>query len=102
ELNFLDRGELLALAGAERWVDRGEAAPLAEEEYYIADLIGCDILCGGSKVAVIVSVGGNGFDDLMEVKTDKGIRIIPFTSRFIGGVDLEEGTVELLAPELLE
>ncbi|MFP4180342.1 MAG: ribosome maturation factor RimM [Spirochaetaceae bacterium] len=91
-----------ALAGAELWVDREEAAPLAEEEYYIADLIGCDILCGGSKVAVIVSVGGNGFDDLMEVKTDKGIRIIPFTSRFIGGVDLEEGTVELLAPELLE
>lgn len=91
-----------ALAGAELWVEREEAAPLAEEEYYIADLIGCDLVYGGSKVADILSIGGNGFDDLMEVKTGKGIRIIPFTSRFVGAVDLEKRTVELRAPELLE
>ncbi|MFO7849436.1 MAG: ribosome maturation factor RimM [Spirochaetia bacterium] len=91
-----------ALAGSELWVDREQAAPLSDDEYYIADLIGCDLMYEGSKAGEIVSLSSNGFDDLMEVKTENGIRIVPFTSRFIGTVDLDRGTVELLNPELLE
>lgn len=90
------------LAGSEIWVDRDAAARLAEGEYYISDMIGCSLLFEGKSCGEIVAVGDNGVSDLLEVETRKGIRIVPFTARFIGTVDLEAGVIELLDGELLE
>jgi 16S rRNA processing protein RimM len=91
-----------ALAGSELWVERDLAAPLTEGEYYISDMIGCSLVCGGSRCGEVVSVSETGVADLLEVKTGRGVRMIPFTSKFVGEVDLESGTIELLEPELLE
>ncbi len=91
-----------ALAGSELWVGRELAAPLSEGEYYISDMIGCSLVSGGVRCGEVVSVSETGIADLLEVKTEGGVRMIPFTSKFVGEVDLESGTIELLDPELLE
>jgi 16S rRNA processing protein RimM len=90
-----------ALSGAELWVLREEAAPLAEDEYYLADLCDCELFCGEEKRGRIISVAAGSAGDLLEVETKDGVRIVPFTRHFIGEVDLSAGRVELLMPELL-
>ena len=43
-------GEAAALSGQEIWVDRADASPLAEGEYYLADLCRCRLSsCRGTN-----------------------------------------------------
>ncbi len=91
-----------ALSGAELWVLREEAAPLAEDEYYLADLCNCELFCGEERRGRIVSVAAGSSGDLLEVETKDGLKIVPFTRRFIGEVDIAAARVELLMPEILD
>ena len=90
------------LAGSELWVGRESAAPLMEGEYYISDMVGCYLVYEGTRCGEVVAVSETGIADLLEVKTERGLRMIPFSSKFVGEVNLESGTIELLEPELLE
>ena len=90
------------LSGWEIYVDRSSAASLAGNEYYLADLYGCRLVCSGKDAGMIIGICDNGLSDLLEVDTEKGTRLIPFMDIFVGKVDLEEGTVELREDWLLE
>ena len=62
-LEGVDRVEAAAeLRGWELWAPRDEAAPLGEQEYYIADLIGLDVRYGSESFGTISAVydGGQG------------------------------------------
>lgn len=89
-------------SGWEIWTSRKFAAPLRSGEYYIKDLNGCNIVNNGKVFGKIAGISENSINDLLEVKTDSGIFIIPFKEEYIGDVDIKSGTVELTALWLLE
>ncbi len=93
-----------ALTGLDIVVDRGDAAPLAENEWYVADLVGLDLVdAGGRKLARVQGVLSGGPDPLLEALLPEGrVALVPFRKEFVGHVDVEGGRAELLAPWILE
>lgn len=90
------------LSGGELLVPRGSAAPLREGEYYQADLIGCRVVHGGETVGEVRAIYEGGKGGLLEVVTLHGVHIVPFVDHYIGEVDPEQRTIELLKLELLQ
>ena len=89
-----DRSAAEALRGQLLEVDRAALPPLAEDEYYHADLIGMPCVDRqGTAVGDVVTVENYGAGDLLEVELDSGKRaLIPFRP---GIADLEDGRIVL-------
>jgi len=91
-----------ALTGLDIVVPRSEAAPLKPNEWYVVDLVGLSLVVAGEKVAVVRSILDGGADPWLESEVPGGrVALVPFRKEFVGEVDIEAGTIELLAPELL-
>ena len=61
----------------ELWVPREEAQELEDDEYYIADLIGMDVVLeDGSKFGTLKDVMETGANDVYAVKTPEGKEIL--------------------------
>jgi 16S rRNA processing protein RimM len=98
-----------ALTGLEIVAPRSEAAPLGENEWYVADLMGLALVgpagseLAGSELGRIISVVEGGPDPWLETALPDGRKVlVPFRKEFVGSVDVKAGRVELLAPWLLE
>lgn len=93
-----------ALTGMEIFLPREAASPLAENEWYIHDLVGLKLTLSGEPVGEVVAVLDGGADPLLEIKPLKGgaACLVPFRNEFVGAVDVGGGTMELLAGWLLE
>jgi len=121
-----------ALTGLELFLPRDRVSPLKSNEWYIHDLIGMKLMLDGLAVGEIMGVLDGGADPLLEVKvlarraasnpasnTASGASsakisgedkppalgsqvLVPFRNEFIGKVDGESGSMELLAGWLLE
>ena len=89
-----DRSAAEALRGSLVEIDRDALPPLADGEYYHADLVG--LACvdrDGQPVGSVVAVENFGAGDLLEVEKSDGKRaLIPFRA---GIADLEDGRVVL-------
>ena len=87
-----DRGAAEALRGQLLTVPRAQLPPLAEGEYYHADLIGLPCKsASGEALGVVVAVENFGAGDLLEIERPDGKRaLIPFRP---GIADLEAGRV---------
>ena len=94
-----DRSAAEALRGSLVEVDRSALPPLADGEYYHADLIGLACVASdGSEIGRVVAVENFGAGDLLEVESPDGRRsLIPFTP---GIADLD-GERVVLDPEFL-
>jgi 16S rRNA processing protein RimM len=89
-------GEAAALSGQEIWVDRADASPLAQGEYYLADLCRCRLYRGREELGRVISVCEAGAADLLEVETESGRRfLVPFTGNFLGEIDIAGGRIAL-------
>jgi 16S rRNA processing protein RimM len=101
-----DRDLALALRGAELLVAREALEPLAKGEFYLVDVIGCEVYgaVGNATprhLGTVVGVGSNGPQDLLEVAEPAGTgrtwlmpALPPFLVDFDGVrlvVDLPEG-----------
>jgi 16S rRNA processing protein RimM len=85
-----------ALRGLEIWVNRADASPLAEGEYYLADLCRCRLYRGAEELGRVISVCEAGAADLLEVEGASGHRfLVPFSGSFLGEVDVAGGRIEL-------
>ena len=87
-----DRDAAEALRGAEVQVPRGMLPPLAEGEYYHADLIGlhCRSAADGAMVGTVVAVENFGAGDLIEIERSDGKRVlVPFKPGVADWVDEE-------------
>jgi 16S rRNA processing protein RimM len=94
-----DRSAAEALRGSLVEVARSALPPLADDEYYHADLIGIPAVdAAGNSVGTVVSVENFGAGDLLEIeKADRKRSLIPFRA---GVADLEDGRV-VIDPEFL-
>lgn len=92
-----------ALSGMELWAPRDKAAPLLEGQYYYADLNGCALVHDGVELARVLAVCDSGGGDLLEVERPDGqTAYVPFRKEFVGEVDIEARTIELVAPWILD
>ncbi|MDR1626449.1 MAG: ribosome maturation factor RimM [Spirochaetia bacterium] len=100
----VDSPEAAALCrGWEIRVPRGQASPLAEGQYYIADLCGCALVCGGRTVGTVRSVLDGGIHQLLELVSAEGRTFfIPFVDAHVGEVDVARRSIELKSEWLLE
>ena len=89
------------IRGCELWVDRRLASPLEEGEFYMADLIGCTLLYEKKAVGQVISFF-EAAQIILEIQPAQGKAFyIPFSGIFIGDIDLEQKTIELLDGRLL-
>ena len=92
-----------SLTNWEIWVTRSTATPLAVDEHYIADLVGCNVLVDGKSVGTVRGVIDSASDALFEILLEDGTtRIVPFREEFIGEVDVVNATIQLMATWTLE
>ena len=94
-----DRTAAEALRGSLVEIDRTALPPLAEGEYYHADLIGLECVNReGRPVGKVAAVENFGAGDLLEVEADDGRRsLIPFKPGIAG---ITDGRI-VLDPEFL-
>lgn len=94
-----DRSAAEALRGSLVEVDRSALQPLAEGEYYHADLIGLPAVdAAGVAVGTVVAVENYGAGDLLEIQLEGGkTSLIPFKPTI---ADLEGGRI-IVDPQFL-
>ncbi len=97
-----DRNAAEALRNVRLYVACDKLAPPAEDEFYLADLIGLDaIRVDGAPLGKIVAVPNYGAGDLLEIAPANGGApvLVPFTKRAVPEVDLASGRIVLDPPE---
>ena len=90
-----------ALRGLELYVPR-EALPAPDEdEFYLADLIGCAVATAdGEALGVVIAVENFGAGDILEVKPKTGpSRYLPFTREAVPQVLIAERRLIANPPE---
>lgn len=99
------------LAGSEILLPRDKACPLAEDEFYVSDLCQCVLVYQGTVLGRITGVMEGGAGDLLEVTVSESsefgeakltTRIVPLRKEFVGKVDMQAKTVELMHRWILE
>ena len=91
------------LSGSVMYITRDKAPRLKKGEYYVADLIGLDMIYDGETVGKVeyLSDGAQGL--YLNVRLPSGeIRIVPNIPSFVSRPDLEKGCITLLMKELLD
>ena len=83
--------EILGLKGMELYVDRENAIPLKEGEFYIADMIGADIITDeGEHFGTLKDILKTGANDVYVINTDEGKEVLfPSIPECIKEKDLE-------------
>lgn len=66
-------------------VDRENAAPLAEGEFYTFDIIGCEVFDGDKKIGTVTNVLKTAANDILEVD---GKILIPALKSVVKEIDL--------------
>jgi len=95
----------MALHGKELLIDRSDALPLAEGQYYIPDLIGMRVMTDdGKALGILEDVLETGANDVYEVRLDEGGEVlIPKIPDCIISVSPENNQMVVhLLPGLLE
>ncbi|HIZ23597.1 MAG TPA: ribosome maturation factor RimM [Candidatus Blautia faecigallinarum] len=86
--------------GKDLWIPREEGQELAEDEYYIADLLGLSVILeDGSHFGTLKDVLETGANDVYVVTTDEGKEVLlPAIKECILDIDLEKNqmTVHLM------
>ncbi len=87
--------EVEKLRGIELYVAREAAIPLKEGEYYLADIIGYDVVANGNKIGILEDYTENGADQTIFIVrcNDDSIKYILDIPEFVLGVDQQEKTV---------
>lgn len=72
-------------------IDRKDAIPLEEGQYFIADLIGLEVyLDTGEKLGILDDIFNNGSTDIYVVKNELGKQfLLPYVDEVIKEIDLE-------------
>jgi 16S rRNA processing protein RimM len=84
------REEAEALKGTRLYAPRDRLPPLAEDEYYHADLIGLEVLdAGGARLGTVRALYDHGAGDVIEVaRPGRSDLVLPFTRAAVPTVDL--------------
>lgn len=89
-----DMDSAAAMKGTTLYAAR-EDFELEDGDYFIADLIGLDVLDidDGKKYGIVSNVINRGSSDIYVVKTDIGERMMPAVEEFVKKVDVDGGAI---------
>ena len=96
--NVTDRDQVQALIGAELAISKAQLEPVAEDEFYWADLIGLTVSnLQQVELGVVDSLLETGANDVLVVKAnDKTERLIPFVMEdIVKSVDLDKKHIQV-------
>ena len=99
------RTEAAALTGALVSVDRSEAVPLKEGEYYMADILGLSVWdIDGHPLGTVTDILRTGSNDVYVVSLP-GRRediLVPALKKVVLEISVEEGKMVVSMPEVVE
>lgn len=85
-----DRNAAESFKGKYVSVDRVNAIDLDDDEYFIADLIGCKLITqDGEELGKIKEILSFGAADVIEAESDKGVLRFPFLKKIIAAIDID-------------
>ena len=91
------------LKGQSIYIKRGDAQNLAEDEHYIADLIGCEVYEGDTLLGVLEDIFTAGAADVYVVKRKgKDDLLLPALESVILDINVEDKIIKVAIPEGLE
>jgi 16S rRNA processing protein RimM len=99
-----DRTALEALLPFEVWCDRDAFPDLEEGELYVVDLIGLKAIDeDGTEIGKLEDFYETPAQVVFRVRLKDGTSVeLPFIANFFPGYDLEEGTITVVLPEVVE
>ena len=90
------RDELESLRGEALLVERAEAPPLEEDEYWAEDLEGCAVRDGEVAVGVVERLLAYPSCDLLEVRRgDDGLLLVPLVRDAVRSVDVAARVIDI-------
>ena len=98
-------GDAKALTHGEILIPRDRLKPLEEGEYFVSDLIGCEVrLPSGAAIGVVAAASDTSGHALLEIKAAGGREIlVPLADSIVVEIDLEARRITIDPPEgLLE
>jgi len=96
-IDTMDEAE--KLKGCDLCVDRRNARPLEEDEYFICDLIGLEVFEGDQLLGKLTEVLETGSNDVYVVKQKGKEILIPALKSVVLDVDLENKKMQVKLPE---
>jgi 16S rRNA processing protein RimM len=98
--NVPDRNRAEEMRGLEVYVREADLPELDEDEIYLRELEGLDVLLpDGQRLGRLSGFSDPGGQELWEITTDSGKEVLlPATPEFVIAVDLEAGTVTVDPP----
>jgi 16S rRNA processing protein RimM len=85
-----------ALRGATVSVDRARLQPLADDEYYLADLVGCRVEAPSGPVGVVEAVRSHPTLDSLMIRTAAGVLLEqPIHDAWVERVSVQEQLIRL-------
>jgi 16S rRNA processing protein RimM len=95
-----DRNAAEGLRGLRLYVARTALPPAEEDEFYLADLEGLRVeRTDGSVLGVVRRVVNYGAGDVLEIGSDRGSVLIPFTRAAVPVVDVAGGRLVVDPPD---
>ncbi|HVF63772.1 MAG TPA: ribosome maturation factor RimM [Casimicrobiaceae bacterium] len=90
------REDAARFRGSEVSVPRDALPEPQDNEVYLADLVGCEVVTtGGERLGEVVDVQDAGSHPILRVADESGERMIPFVDAYVVSVDLEASRVEV-------
>jgi len=94
-----DRTAAESVIRAILWIDERAVAEGEEENaWYDHELVGLDVVRDGEKLGVVAEVQHFPAQDLLAVKTERGIVLVPFVEAIVPNVDPDAGIVRVTPP----
>ncbi|MEI9890416.1 MAG: ribosome maturation factor RimM [Caulobacteraceae bacterium] len=88
-----------ALRGLRLYVAREDMPPPEEDEFYLADLIGLEVVEDGKTIGKVKAVHNFGAGDILEIEPPRGPTwYLPFTRKAVPEVDIAGGRILAVRP----
>jgi 16S rRNA processing protein RimM len=81
------------------YVEAGEARALDQDEFWHDDLVGCAVVVGDAEVGTVSGVLTGPVQDLLQVDTERGERLVPLVKEIVTTVDTEARRITVSPPE---
>lgn len=80
-----DREAVAGLCGKELLLPRGSLPELAAGEFYVEDIVGCEVvLADGTRMGTVAGTFWNGAQDIMTVRAEDGAeRLLPVVPAYV-------------------
>ena len=91
--------EVEGLKGTFLYIPQEDLPQLPQHSYYLADLIGCRVICDGEELGLLTDVLQTGANDVYMIETaSKKQILLPAVREFVLSVDIENKTIHVVLP----